>query len=395
MDYIMRKFVKDYDNISDINVRSKIGKVSGIVGIITNILLAVIKLIAGLLAKSVALIADSVNNMSDSATSIVVLVGFKLAEKPADEEHPFGHARIEYISGIMISVIVIFLGFQLGSTSVQQIINAEAVEYTALTIAVLIISIIIKIWQSLFYRSVGKKIKSQTLLATSKDSRNDIIATSVVLIGTIITKLTSLNLDGFMGLGVAIFVTISGIKLVMETSDPLLGKAPDKELAEEIRSKALSYPGVLGIHDLTMHNYGAGCVFATLHCEVSADEDVIETHEMIDKMERDFLESMGIQMIIHHDPVVLSDENINALKRNIVDSVHEVYTDAKIHDFRVNGDEHTRNIYFEVAVPFSYQESDEQIREYITDIVIKIEPNANLRIVIDRYSRTSINIIDE
>ena len=300
----MKAFVPGYGAQDTPQVREKSGKVAGAVGIATNLLLFAIKLAAGLVSGSVAVMADAVNNLTDSGSSIVMLVGFKLAGKPADEKHPFGHARIEYLSGVIVSFIVLFLGLELGRTSFEKIISPQPADFSALALVILVVSVLLKLWQCFFYRSVGKTIHSDTVFATSSDSRNDAIATTVVLLGALITRFTSVNLDGFLGLAVAVFIVVSGVKLIMETGNPLLGTAPDAALVRTIYEKILSYPGIFGIHDLTVHNYGEGKCFASVHCEVPAEEDILVSHDIIDNIERDFQRDMGIQLVIHLDPVV-------------------------------------------------------------------------------------------
>ena len=250
----MKALVPGYGERDEPAVREKSGRVAGAVGIATNLLLFAIKLLAGFLSGSVAVMADAVNNLTDSGSSIVMLVGFKLAGKPADEKHPFGHARIEYLSGVIVSFIVLFLGLQLGMTSVQKILAPQPADFSALALGILGVSVLIKLWQCFFYRSVGRTIHSDTVFATSSDSRNDAIATTVVLLGALITRATSVNLDGVLGLAVAVFIVVSGVKLIMETGDPLLGVAPDAELVKKIYEKILSYEGIFGIHVLTVHN---------------------------------------------------------------------------------------------------------------------------------------------
>ena len=384
MDRVMHFFVKDYNNINSAAVRAKSGKTAGIIGIISNLLLFAIKLIAGLLSMSVAMIADAVNNLSDSASSIVLLIGFKLSEKPADGKHPFGHARIEYVTGMIVSFIIIVLGIQLVISSGQDILAPRETEYGVLTFVILGVSIVIKVWQALFYRSVGRHIRSEAIFATSFDSRNDVLVTSAILIGAVITQLTGFNLDGYLGLAVAIFIVISGIMLVIDTTNPLLGSPPDDELVTEIHKKIMSYDGVLGMHDLTVHNYGEGRTFASVHCEVPAEEDILTSHDVIDNIERDFKRDLNINLVIHLDPIVTNDERTNALKENVVEEVRGIDERLSIHDFRVVwGRSHT-NVIFDVAVPFDLDKSDAEIEAEITEAVHKINETYFAVMIIDR-----------
>ncbi len=364
--------------------REKQGSLAGAVGIGVNILLFVIKLLAGLLSGSVAIMADAVNNLTDSGSSIIMLVGFRLSAKPADREHPFGHARIEYLCGVIVSFIVLFLGLELGRTSFMKILSPERAEFGPVALGVLVISILIKLWLCLFYTRVGKRIDSQSLLATASDSRNDVISTLVVLLGALITRLTSLDLDGFLGLMVAAFIIVSGVKLIMETADPLLGPAPKKELVQGIYEKIRSYEGIIGIHDLTVHSYGQGRTFASVHCEVPAEEDILISHDLIDNIERDFLEQEGIHLVIHLDPVITCDEKANALHEAVLSKVKELYPQSAIHDFRVVWGVTHSNVLFDVAVPFSVADSDQQVKEQVSRAVEGLDPTYRAVLAVDR-----------
>lgn len=380
---LVRLFIKDYKNTSDFAVRGRYGKLSGIVGIITNFLLFVIKIIAGTLFHSIAITADAVNNLSDSGSSVVTLIGFKLSGKPADEEHPYGHARMEYISGLIVSFVILVLGLQLGKTSIEKIINPEASEFSLVMIAVLIISILIKIWQCLFYRKMSKTISSTTLLATSTDSLNDVCATSAVLIGTLITRFTGFNLDGYMGVLVAVFILLTGIKLVKETTDPLLGMAPSTELVDSIYEKIMAYDGIMGMHDLNVHNYGSGRCFASAHCEVPASRDIMISHDIIDNIERDFLKDMNIHMVIHLDPIVTDDDRTNDLKAKTIEMLHQLSPKIGIHDFRVVWGTSHSNLIFDVLVPFGFQWNDDQLTAMITDKIHEIDETYHAVITVD------------
>ncbi len=381
---IMRTFVPGYGQRDDAQVREKSGKVAGAIGIATNLLLFAIKLVAGFLSGSVAVMADAVNNLTDSGSSIVMLVGFKLAGKPADEKHPFGHARMEYLSGVIVSFLVLFLGLELGRTSVEKIISPQPADFNLLALGILAVSVVIKLWQCFFYRSVGKTIHSDTVFATSSDSRNDAIATTVVLLGALITRFTGANLDGVLGLAVAVFIVISGVKLVIETGNPLLGVAPDEALVKQIYEKILSYEGVFGIHDLTVHNYGEGKCFASVHCEVPAERDILLSHDIIDNIERDFEKDLGIHLVIHLDPIVTGDERTNKLREQVGKLLHVVVPQASMHDFRVVWGVTHSNVVFDVAVPFSLQDSDQQIQERISQAVQTLDPTYRTVITVDR-----------
>lgn len=383
-DLILRIFVRDHKNTEDPAVRDKCGRVAGAVGIVTNFLLFLMKIIVGTVFHSVSVTADAVNNLTDSGSSVVTLIGFKMASKPADEKHPFGHARIEYLSGVIVSFIVIFLGLQLGMSSIEKIITPEENALTPVALVVLVISILAKLWQCLFYRKVGRMIKSESVEATSKDSRNDVIATSVVLLGAVITMLTGVNLDGYMGAAVALFIVFSGVQLTISTADPLLGQAPEGELVQTITEKMLSYPGIIGMHDLAVHNYGVGRCFASAHCEVDAKNDILVSHDLIDNIERDFSRDLGIHMVIHLDPVIVGDARTDALHCKVQSLVTALYTTVTIHDFRVIWGVTHSNIVFDAAVPFAVKDSDAVITQKLEAEIQKLDPDYRTVVTIDR-----------
>ena len=383
-DLILRIFVRDHKNTEDPAVRDKCGRVAGAVGIVTNFLLFLMKIIVGTVFHSVSVTADAVNNLTDSGSSVVTLIGFKMASKPADEKHPFGHARIEYLSGVIVSFIVIFLGLQLGMSSIEKILTPEENALTPVALVVLVISILAKLWQCLFYRKVGRMIKSESVEATSKDSRNDVIATSVVLLGAVITMLTGVNLDGYMGAAVALFIVFSGVQLTISTADPLLGQAPEGELVQTITEKMLSYPGMIGMHDLAVHNYGVGRCFASAHCEVDAKNDILVSHDLIDNIERDFSRDLGIHMVIHLDPVIVGDARTDALHCKVQSLVTALYPTVTIHDFRVIWGVTHSNIVFDAAVPFSVKDSDAVITQKLEAEIQKLDPDYRTVVTIDR-----------
>ena len=383
-DLILRIFVRDHKNTEDPAVRDKCGRVAGAVGIVTNFLLFLMKIIVGTVFHSVSVTADAVNNLTDSGSSVVTLIVFKMASKPADEKHPFGHARIEYLSGVIVSFIVIFLGLQLGMSSIEKILTPEENALTPVALVVLVISILAKLWQCLFYRKVGRMIKSESVEATSKDSRNDVIATSVVLLGAVITMLTGVNLDGYMGAAVALFIVFSGVQLTISTADPLLGQAPEGELVQTITEKMLSYPGIIGMHDLAVHNYGVGRCFASAHCEVDAKNDILVSHDLIDNIERDFSRDLCIHMVIHLDPVIVGDARTDALHRKVQSLVTALYPTVTIHDFRVIWGVTHSNIVFDAAVPFSVKDSDAVITQKLEAEIQKLDPDYRTVVTIDR-----------
>lgn len=380
---LIRLFIKDYQNTGDAKVREKYGKFSGAVGICTNIILFIIKIVTGQLFHSIAITADAVNNLSDSASSVVTLIGFKMAGKPADAEHPYGHARIEYLSGLIVSLSILMVGFQMGRSSFDKILHPENAEFSVIMIAVLIISMLIKVWQGMFYRKVGKAIGSSAVEATAADSMNDVFATGAVLVGTVITRLTGVNLDGYMGLAVAVLIVITGVKLIQSTSNPLLGMAPSKELVDDIYHAILEYDGILGIHDLNVHNYGPERCFASVHCEVSASQDIMVSHDIIDNIEREFLTKKGIHLVIHLDPIVTDDERTNELKKQVEKLLYNISPEITMHDFRVVWGSTHSNLIFDVCVSFEFKLKDQELADRITDEIHSIDPNYHAVITVD------------
>lgn len=348
--FLIKAFITDYENTSEPKVREQYGKLAGIVGIISNLLLCIMKIVIGLIAKSIAIVADGVNNLADASSSIITLAGFKLASMPEDDNHPYGHARIEYLSGLFVSIVIIIIGVQLFRSSIGKILHPDPVQSGSITILVLVIAILVKLWQSFFNVSIGKKIKSVTLMATAADSRNDVIATSAVLVSILASHFTGLQIDGYMGCLVALFIIWSGIQLVRETISPLLGEAPDQEMVTAIKEIMQREPGILGVHDLMVHNYGPGKIFASIHIEVDADGDLMKSHDMIDNIERIVKETLRIQFVAHMDPVRTNDPLIRKMRTVIAGALLPLPGVEDIHDFRiVTGPTHT-NIIFDVVL---------------------------------------------
>ena len=315
IEFLIRRFVPDWQQVQRTDVRERYGTLAAAVGILSNIFLCIIKGLIGLFSGSIAVTADAVNNLSDAGSSVITLLAFKIAGKPADEEHPYGHARMEYISGMAVSFIIILLGLELMGSSFEKILHPEEVGVSALTYLVLIVSIAVKLWQGMFNRNLGKRISSEALQATAADSLNDVFSTGAVLLSTLVYQFTAIPIDGWVGMLVAIFITVSGVKLIMETGSPLLGQAPDPQMVRELEEKITAYDGVIGIHDLQVHNYGPGRVFATVHAEVPANRDILVSHDIIDNIEREVLLDHGVNLVIHLDPIVVDDPEVNALRR--------------------------------------------------------------------------------
>lgn len=385
-------FVKNI-NDGSVQTRQKCGKAAGIIGIISNVILFAVKLIIGIACSSIAITADAINNITDAASSVVTLVGFKLSEKPADDKHPYGHARIEYLTGFIVSLIITVLGVQFFKDSIVTIVSNTPSTYSNAAIILLVIAIFIKLWQATFYKAVGKHIGSGSLIATSADSRNDVISTTAVLVGALVSRLWGIELDGYLGLLIAIFIIYSGIKLIMETADPILGVAPDDEFVQKISDKILSYDGILGLHDLIVHNYGEGRCFASVHCEVSASEDILKSHDIIDNIEFDFLREMNVRLVIHMDPVVTDDENVTKLKDVTTDIVEKVGDDIgeaiSMHDFRVVfGQTHT-NLIFDIVLRSSCKTDDKTVCSMIEQKIKEYSPEYNTVICVDRNYTTN------
>lgn len=370
--FLVQKFIPNWQDTKNPSVRERYGVLAATVGILSNLLLFLIKILAGLLAGSISIIADAVNNLSDAGSSVITMLAFKISGKPADPKHPYGHARMEYISGMAVSFIIIFLGLQLMGSSFDKILHPQAISLSALTYLILIISVLVKLWQGIFNRKLGKQIASESLQATASDSLNDVIATSAVLISAVFYHFTQISIDGWIGLLVAGFITFSGIKLVIETGNPLLGEAPDPEFIQKLGSSIMGYEGVIGMHDLQVHSYGPGQVFATVHAEVPANVDILVSHDIIDNIEREVGADLGINLVIHMDPVVTDNEQINLLREQIAQIVKSVDTDLSMHDFRaVSGPSHT-NLVFDVVVPPGFEMDDERVTQVISEKAKKL-----------------------
>ena len=359
---LLRLFIKNPEETQDTKTRTAIGSLSGIVGILCNLLLFTMKLLGGTLAASVSITADAMNNLSDATSSIVTLLGFKLAEKPADEDHPYGHARFEYLSGLGVAVMIIVIGFELAKSSVEKILNPTAVEFGFATCAVLLGSIVVKLWLSAFNGKLAKMIHSATLEATAADSRNDCIATFAVLLAALIESVSGWKIDGWMGLAVALFILYSGWNLAQDTISPLLGEAASQELRDQIVGFVGSHPKVLGYHDLMVHDYGPGQRFASLHVEMDKDEDPMICHEIIDDLERECFEQYSTRLVIHYDPVAVNDPKLDRM-RTLVTAILKVRDERlSIHDFRlVPGSGHT-NLIFDVALPVDLRGQEKTIQ---------------------------------
>ena len=347
------------------NIRARIGKLSGAVGIICNCLLAAGKLIVGHMTSSMSITADGLNNLSDGASSIVTLLGFKLAEKPADRKHPYGHARIEYIAGLTVAVMILFIGLELGKSSVEKFIDPEPIEFSFTAVWVLCASILVKLFMMLFNLKMGRRINSNALLATAADSRNDVMTTSAVLAASIVEHFYDVRIDGVMGIAVSLFILYSGIKLAGETMSPLLGEGANPELQKQITDYINGCPMVLGCHDLMVHDYGPGRRYASIHVEIDKNEDPMACHARIDRMERECLKNYGTHLVIHYDPVVTDDPEVNSTKR-LVNTIIKV-RDGRltIHDFRMVDDGESVKMSFDMILPEDLRGQEQSIKETV------------------------------
>ena len=361
-DCLLRMFVRDHRNTESDSVRAAIGTLSGGVGIFCNLLLFLGKLIVGTLAGSVSITADAMNNLSDASSSIVTLLGFRLARRPADEHHPYGHARFEYLSGLAVAVMIILIGFELAKAAMGKILNPTPVEFSAAAVLVLLGSIAVKLWLYLFNRNLGNRIRSTTLLATAADSRNDVIATGAVLLAAAAEQFVSLPVDGYMGLAVAVFILVSGWNLARETISPLLGEGASPELREKIVDYISRQPMVLGYHDLMVHDYGPGQRFATIHVEMDMQQDPLFCHELIDDMERECLRNHNVHLVIHYDPVDTHDPECNARKEQVAALLRSRDPRLTLHDFRMVRGYSLTNLVFDVTLPPDLRGQEEAIR---------------------------------
>ena len=377
-------FIKDGGDVSSARVRGAYGTLCGIMGIILNVLLFGIKMLAGAISGSISIMADAFNNLTDAGSSVITLIGFRMSGQKPDKDHPFGHGRIEYISGLIVSMLIILVGFELGKSSVEKIVSPEPVEFSIVAVIILVCSILVKAYMALYNFRIGKKISSAAMRATAQDSLNDTIATGAVLLCLIISRITSLDIDAYCGLAVSGFILFSGLRAVKETMDPLLGTPPSEDFIKDIENIVYSYEGVEGIHDLIVHDYGPARTMISLHAEVPCDADLLQTHDMIDNIEKELRERMGCDAVIHMDPIATNDELTKSVREKVASLVTCIDSELTIHDFRmVTGPTHT-NVIFDVVVPYGIKKSDTEIRKNVETIVKSIDENYFSVINIDR-----------
>ena len=384
VNFLAKIFIKDYNNIESDKVRAKYGVLAGIFGIVTNFVLFIIKLIIGLISASISIIADAINNLSDMGSSLLTLVGFKISGKPADKDHPFGHQRIEYIIGLIISMFIIFIGYELFTSSIDKLINPVESNMTIPVLIILVFAIIFKLLQGLFYSSVAKKINSIALKASSKDSMNDVISTSFVLLGALLSYFFPYNFDGIFGIVVSGLIIITGIKLVKEGIDPLIGEKPDKDLLDKVVNKVLSYEGVLGIHDLMAHMYGPQKCFISLHVEVDSQVNVLKSHDLIDNIEKEVREQLNVELVIHMDPIETNNETLIEYVSLLKEVVNEIDKSIKFHDVRLVIGETHKNLIFDLLVSFEFKYTDEELINLVTSKLREKDSIINCVIQIDK-----------
>lgn len=363
--------------------RGRVGALAGVVCISLNVLLCIAKALVGILSGSVSIVADALNNLSDASSNIVSVLGFKLASKPADPEHPYGHGRFEYLSGLVVAVLVLMIGVELVKSSIDKVLNPSPVEFSLALVVVLAGSMAVKLWMAHLNRVLGERIKSETLLATAQDSKNDVIATGAVLACAIIAYVAGIELDAWVGLAVGLYIGWSGIELIRDTVNPLLGQAPDPELVAHIRSKIMSYPGVLGTHDLMVHDYGPGRQFASAHVEMAAETDPMESHDTLDNIEQAFKDDDGLIVTLHYDPIVTNDPHVVDMRNKIDAMAKSIDGEASIHDLRcVPGPTHT-NVIFDCLHPAECALSPSEFKRKLGDMVVEEYPDAVPKITVD------------
>lgn len=384
--FLVKSFVKNNEDTKNPKVRNSYGTLGGVIGIIINFILFVIKFSVGMLVGSIAISADAFNNLSDAASSIITIIGFKMSNKPADAEHPFGHGRIEYLSALLVAFMVMLVGVQFVKSSIERIMNPEVITFELIPFILLLISIGFKVWLSTFNRFIGNKINSSALKAAATDALGDVFTSSTVVISFLLAKFTSLPIDGYIGIFVALAILYAGFGLVRETLNPLLGEAPDPELVNELYEKILAYPLISGVHDLIVHNYGPGRIIASLHAEIPADVDIMEIHNVIDKAEREISADLNLHLVIHMDPIcVLTDEIKETW--DYVEKILRKYPEIKsMHDFRIVGEGDIKNLIFDIVLEASESGNKKKQEKMIADIKTSIKkehPQYNCVITVD------------
>ncbi|MBU3113632.1 cation diffusion facilitator family transporter [Clostridium lacusfryxellense] len=385
--FLISKFIKNYKDVNNKKVRDEYGYLGGVVGIILNLILFATKLIIGIISNSIAVTADAFNNLSDVASSVITILGFKLASKPPDREHPFGHGRLEYVSGLIVSFLVILVGFEFIKTSFDKIIHPSKVIFTLIPFILILISIGFKIWISRFNKTMGKAINSSALKASSTDALTDVYSSSCVALSLLLSKWVDLPIDGYMGMVVSLIIMYAGYSLIRETINPLLGEAPDMDLVNGLKEKLLSYDYITGSHDLVIHNYGPGRCMGSIHAEVPCDISIVKIHEIIDKAEKEISDEFSMYLVIHMDPINTTDEEVSLCRNELLDVLKTFSIIKSIHDFRIVGEGEHKNLIFDVVIDFNprFSECDESnLEEDINKELKKLYPFYNAVMTIDR-----------
>ena len=383
-DFLIKTFIRDSEQVHDPAVRERYGVLSGVVGILLNLLLSAGKLCAGVLSASISITADAFNNLSDAGSSVVTLVGFKLAGQKADDGHPFGHGRLEYLTGLLVSLVILLVGLELGKSSIEKILHPEPVSFSVVSVIILAISILVKLWMCLFNRRLGRRIGSAAMAATAADSLSGVAATSAVLAGTLMGRMTGLAIDGWVGALVAVFILRAGWGAAKDTINPLLGQNPDPELVRNIQTTVLSHPQVTGMHDLIIHDYGPGRSMMSFHAEVPIDSDIMEAHDVIVLIERELKDRFGIETSVHMDPIATNDEQVNRVRAQVAALVQVIDPAMTIHDFRMTrGPLHT-NLIFDVVVPHKCPLSDGEVAARIEKAVKTLDDHYFVVLQLDR-----------
>lgn len=387
-EFLVRKFVKNYETIEDEKTRNAYIYLGSIVGIICNLILSIIKITVGVISSSVSIMADGFNNLSDMASSLITMIGIKLANMPADKEHPFGHGRMEYLSALVVAFMVMLVGAQFIKSSVDRILNPTKVSFEMIPFILLLISLILKLWLSRFNKYVGEKINSSALKAASVDALGDVFTSSCVIISFVASKFTTIPIDGYVGVLVSLAILYAGYSLVKDTISPLLGEAPDEELVKAIKQGVLSYDNIIGVHDLIIHNYGVGKCMASIHAEIPSNIDLVTIHEIIDTAEREISQKLNIYLVIHMDPMCIHDEKINAIKGDVQQILFKYEQIKSMHDFRITEGKNQTNIIFDIEVNFdevNTVEKEEELRKNLEKDIKKLNPLYNCIITIDKY----------
>ena len=383
-EFLVKHFIKDYRDVGKISVRTAYGVLASVVGIFCNVFLFIVKFVVGLALHSVSVTADAFNNLSDAGSSIVSFVGVKMAEKPADKDHPFGHGRIEYISALIVSFLVLEVGFTFLKDSFRKIWTPEELNFQMVSVVILLLSVAVKLWLGLFNRKLGKKINSKVMMAVFTDSMGDVVTTGATIVSILFFGLTGINIDGLVGMGVALVVMWAGVGIARDTLEPLIGAAIDPDVYEQIKRFVESYDGIQGTHDLIVHNYGPGRSMASIHAEVPNDMDVERSHEIIDRIERDAAKQMGIFLVIHMDPVEMKDERVLCVRKQVEQLLRELDPSCSIHDFRVVHGELQSNLVFDMVVPIEYdKKTRNELPLRLAERIRDVEPGYECVITVD------------